>query len=104
MKDTAKSVTVEIYDQPYHLRGQDSAYIERLANLVDTKMRAVAAQGTTVDSLRVAVLAAINIADELMTLQARHRNANQTENALRTRASNLNGLLDSVLTGERRTG
>jgi len=86
MKDTTQGITVEIYDQPYHLRGQDSAYIERLANLVDTKMRAVAAQGTTVDSLRVAVLAAINIADELMTLQARHRNANQTESALRTRA------------------
>ncbi|HEY3989356.1 MAG TPA: cell division protein ZapA [Acidobacteriaceae bacterium] len=103
MNDTAKSVTVEIYDQPYHLRGQDSAYIERLASLVDTKMRAVAAQGTTVDSLRVAVLAAINIADELMTLQSRHRSANQGESALRTRASNLNGLLDSVLT-ERRTG
>ena len=104
MNDTSQGVTVEIYDQPYHLRGQDPAYIERLANLVDTKMRAVAAQGTTVDSLRVAVLAAINIADELMTLQARNRNANQTDGALRTRASNLNGLLDSVLTGERRTG
>ena len=104
MNDTSQGVTVEIYDQPYHLRGQDPAYIERLANLVDTKMRAVAAQGTTVDSLRVAVLAAINIADELMTLQARYRNANQTESTLRTRASNLNGLLDSVLTGERRTG
>ena len=103
MTDTAKSVTVEIYDQPYHLRGQDPAYIERLAALVDTKMRAVAAQGTTVDSLRVAVLAAINIADELMTIQSRHRSANQVENALRTRASNLNGLLDSVL-AERRTG
>jgi cell division protein ZapA len=103
MNDTAKSVTVEIYDQPYHLRGQDPAYIERLANLVDTKMRAVAAQGTTVDSLRVAVLAAINIADELITLQARQRSTNQAESALRTRASNLNGLLDSVLT-ERRTG
>ena len=103
MNDTAQGVTVEIYDQPYHLRGQDPAYIERLANLVDTKMRAVAAQGTTVDSLRVAVLAAINIADELMTLQARHRSTNQAGSALRTRASNLNGLLDSVLT-ERRTG
>jgi cell division protein ZapA len=103
MSDTAKSVTVEIYDQPYHLRGQDPAYIERLANLVDTKMRAVAAQGTTVDSLRVAVLAAINIADELITLQARNRALAGTESALRTRASNLNGLLDSVL-AERRTG
>jgi cell division protein ZapA len=50
------------------------------------------------------VLAAINIADEYMTLQARYRNVNQAESTLRTRASNLNGLLDSVLTGERRTG
>jgi cell division protein ZapA len=104
MNDTAKSVTVEIYDQPYHLRGQDPAYIERLANLVDTKMRAVAAKGTTVDSLRVAVLAAINIADELITLQAHHRTLAGHESTLRTRASNLNGLLDSVLVGERRTG
>jgi cell division protein ZapA len=107
MTQTAKSVTVEIYDQPYHLRGQDPAYIERLATLVDGKMRAVAAQGTTVDSLRVAVLAAINIADELTTLQSRYRaltgSVNQAESTLRTRASNLNGLLDSVL-AERRTG
>lgn len=106
MTDTSQGVTVEIYDQPYHLRGQDPVYIEGLANLVDTKMRAVAAQGTTVDSLRVAVLAAINIADELMTLQARHRSlagsVNQAENTLRSRASNLNGLLDSIL--EERAG
>ena len=107
MQDTTHSVTVEIYDQPYHLRGENPAYIEALANLVDTKMRAVAAQGATVDSLRVAVLAAINITDELMTLEARHRaltgSVSQAENTLRTRASNLNGLLDSVL-AERRTG
>ena len=31
MKDTSQGITVEIYDQPYHLRGQDPAYIERLA-------------------------------------------------------------------------
>ena len=36
-----------------------------LAEYVDAKMRAVAAQGRTVDSLRVAVLAALNLADEL---------------------------------------
>jgi cell division protein ZapA len=107
MREPANSVTVEIYDQPYHLRGEDAAYIERLATLVDAKMRAVAAQGTTVDSLRVAVLAAINIADELMTLQARYRSlsgsVNQAETTLRNRTSSLNGLLDSVL-AERRTG
>jgi cell division protein ZapA len=58
-------VTVEIYDQTYHLSGQEPEHIRRLAELVDARMRAVAAQGHTVDSLRVAVLAALNLADEL---------------------------------------
>ena len=58
-------VTVEIYDQTYHLSGQDAEHIRELAERVDAKMRAVAAQGRTVDSLRVAVLAALNLADEL---------------------------------------
>jgi cell division protein ZapA len=55
----------QIYDQTYHLSGQDAEHIRRLAELVDARMRAVAAQGRTVDSLRVAVLAALNLADEL---------------------------------------
>jgi cell division protein ZapA len=58
-------VTVEIYDQVYHLSGQDTDHIRELAARVDAKMRAVAAHGRTVDSLRVAVLAALNLADEL---------------------------------------
>jgi cell division protein ZapA len=63
--NTAGYVTVEIYDQTYHLSGQDAEHIRLLAEQVDAKMRAVAAQGRTVDSLRVAVLAALNLADEL---------------------------------------
>ena len=58
-------VTVEIYDQVYHLSGQDPDHIRELAARVDSKMRAVAAHGRTVDSLRVAVMAALNLADEL---------------------------------------
>jgi cell division protein ZapA len=58
-------VTVEIYDQLYHLSGQDPQHIRELAACVDAKMRAVAAHGKTADSLRVAVLAALNLADEL---------------------------------------
>src|ERR1700729_1073538 len=57
--------TVTIYDQAYHLTGHDPEHIRQIAEYVDTKMRAVAAQGHTVDSLRVAVLAALNLADEL---------------------------------------
>ncbi len=101
---TSQTITVDIYDQTYHLRGQDRAYIERLAAMVDAKMRAVATHGKTVDSLRVAVLAALNIADELAMLEARYSNLTGKESSLRTRANSLNGLLDSILTEERLIG
>jgi cell division protein ZapA len=95
------AVVVEIYDQVYQLRGTDPAYIERLAEAVDAKMRAVSAQGATVDSLRVAVLAALNITDELMTLRARYEaligNASQSQTTMRARAGSLMGMLDEVL-------
>lgn len=105
---TDNSIAVDIYDQTYNLRGQDTEYIRRLAEMVDTKMRAVASHGKTVDSLRVAVLAALNIADELATLEQKHDaiagNARQSQNSIRSRAHSLTGLLDSVLDGERRAG
>ncbi len=90
-------ITVEIYDQIYHLSGQDADHIRSLAARVDAKMRAVAAQGRTVDSLRVAVLAALNLADELSQATA--------DPALgRLRAASLRGLLDEVLDDQRKTG
>ena len=68
VRRTSTSVSVDIYDQTYHLRAPDPEYIQKLANTVDAKMRAVSANSNTVDSLRVAVLAALNIADELIAL------------------------------------
>jgi len=91
-------VTVEIYDQVYHLSGQDTAHIRELAARVDAKMRAVAAHGRTVDSLRVAVLAALNLADELT--QAGHAEATPGH----ARAQSLRGLLDEVLEEDLKTG
>ena len=100
-------VSVEIYDQVYHLRGTNPGHIERLAALVDSKMRAVASQGTTVDSLRVAVLAALNIADELTAARARYDalagSTGQSQETLRSRAGALAGILDEVLE-DRRAG
>jgi cell division protein ZapA len=94
-------VSVKIYDQTYHLSGQDPAQIRRLAELVDSRMRAVAAQGRTVDSLRVAVLAALNLADELvLALDA----SGADPELSRARAASLRGLLDQVLEDERKTG
>jgi cell division protein ZapA len=91
-------VTVEIYDQTYHLSGYDARHIRELAARVDSKMRAVAAQGRTVDSLRVAVLAALNLADELS------QTATADPRLGRTRAANLRGLLDEVLLDDQKTG
>ena len=103
----AGAVVVEIYDQVYQLRGTDSVHIERLASVVDGKMRAVSAHGSTVDSLRVAVLAALNIADELLSLRARYDtlsgSVNQAQTQTRSRAGSLAGMLDAVLE-ERKVG
>ncbi len=101
------AVIVDIYDQVYQLRGTDAAYIERLAAMVDGKMRAVSAHGSTVDSLRVAVLAALNIADELTTLRARYDalsgSLTQSQTQTRSRAGSLAGMLDEILV-ERKVG
>lgn len=94
-------VTVTIYDQTYHLSGQDADHIRALAERVDSKMRAVAAQGRTVDSLRVAVLAALNLADELS--QANSASHADTWHG-HERAANLQELLDEVLEEDRKTG
>ncbi|HEX3891153.1 MAG TPA: cell division protein ZapA [Terracidiphilus sp.] len=90
--------TVTIYDQSYHLTGQNPAHIHRLAELVDSKMRAVAQQGRTVDSLRVAVLAALNLADEL------NRAGGVPAHDGHTRALTLRGMLDEVLEEQLKEG
>jgi cell division protein ZapA len=105
----AGAVVVEIYGQVYQLRGTDTAHIEKLASIVDGKMRAVSAHGATVDSLRVAVLAALNIADEMMQaknkLEAQNSAVAQahTMQTMRSRAGSLAGMLDAVL-DERKVG
>jgi len=94
--------TVSIYDQTYHLRGQNPDHIRHLAELVDARMRAVASHGRTVDSLRVAVLAAINLADELSQSSGTGSGADTREG--RARAASLRTMLDEVLEDERKMG
>ncbi len=95
------NVRAEIYDQTYHLRGSDPEYIAQLAEYVDTKMRLIAQQAATVDSLRVAVLAALNIADELHMLKRKYDSVASDYNE---RAEHLSGALDEVLQEGRRAG
>jgi cell division protein ZapA len=97
----SSNVRVDIYDQTYHLRGSDTEYITQLGEYVDNKMRVIAQQASTVDSLRVAVLAALNIADELHVLRRKYDSIASDYNE---RAGHLAGALDEVLQEGRRAG
>lgn len=66
-------VKVEIYDQPYTISGElEPEYVTELARIVDERMREIARASGTVDSVRVAVLAALAIADDLESLRQDH--------------------------------
>jgi len=102
IKDASNSsVRVEIFDQAYNLRGSDPEYILKLAEYVDSKMRAVAEQTSTVDSVRLAVLAALNIADEYHLLK---RKGDGGPVNYEKRAHQLSHALDEVLKDNRRAG
>jgi cell division protein ZapA len=102
LKDPSNNaVRVEIFDQAYNLRGSDADYIIKLAEYVDSKMRAVAEQTHTVDTARLAVLAALNIADEYHLLK---RTGDTGATDYLQRAHHLSRALDEVLEDKRRAG
>jgi cell division protein ZapA len=94
-------VRVEIFDQAYNLRGSDPEYILKLADYVDTKMRAVAEATNTIDTVRLAVLAALNIADEYHLLKKK-QGSGATD--YQKRAHLLADALDEVLRDNRKAG
>jgi cell division protein ZapA len=70
------STTVEIFGQTYNVRGNgDQDYLAELAQFVDTRMREVAAQVATVDPAKIAILAALNIADEFSRFRRQREDA-----------------------------
>jgi cell division protein ZapA len=63
-------VRVQIFGQTYSIRGElEEKYVQKLAKYVDEKMHAIAEATATVDTQKVAVLAALAIADELHGMQ-----------------------------------
>jgi cell division protein ZapA len=88
-------VKIEIYNQSYNVSADENEeYIAQLAAFVDEKMRSVAEATRTVDSVRVAVLAALNIADELHTLKKREGGL---EGPLRIRVEKCVSLVEKAL-------
>ena len=95
MTEQDRVVPVDIRGQRYPIRsGLDPEYVARLAAYVDEKMRAVADSTPTGDSLRLAILAALNIADELFRCRDTTR---ARDGQLAERAEELERLLDRVL-------
>ena len=75
---TASTVHVEIFGHTYTVKaGADPGYVEELAAHVDAQMREVGKTAGAVDSVRVAVLAALNIADECFRLRRQARDADE---------------------------
>jgi len=104
MADKDSLVHVEIFGQEYAVRGgEDPGYVERLAAYVDEQMKEVSRAGGAVDSLRIAVLAALNIADERFRLQDEVETADSraevSGSAARERLSKLARQLDAALEG-----
>lgn len=90
-----QSIRVEIYNQTYSIRSDgDNDYIFSLAEYVDSKMREISSGTLTVDSLKVAILAALHIADELHQLKIVQ---SQTDAQLASRSAECAEMLDRVL-------
>src|ERR671919_817998 len=89
------TIRVEIYNQTYNIRSDgDSEYLTKLADFVDSRMREISSGTLTVDSLKVAILAALHIADELHRLKRLHEQADQQ---LASRSAECAEMLDRVL-------
>jgi cell division protein ZapA len=91
----AKVVQVDIYGQRYAVRSDlDPQYISELAAFLDENMRSAARELASADPLRIAVIAALNITDELHRAKADSRGI---EGRLHARAAEIERLVDSVL-------
>jgi cell division protein ZapA len=93
-----ESTAVTIFGQTYHLRGaEDGTYLTDLASVVDRKMREVVETTGTADTLKVAILAALNIADD--SLRARRGRAVPPDERTEERLARMITLLDEAVAG-----
>jgi cell division protein ZapA len=92
---SSPTIRVEIYNQTYNIRSDgDTEYIIQLAEFVDSRMREISSGTLTVDSLKVAILAALHIADELHRLKNMHE---QADSQLAARSAECAEMLDKLL-------
>ena len=89
---------VRIYGAEYSIRGQaDANYIKAIAEYLDSKMREVDKSVRVDSSLKVAILASLNIADELFR---ERKEKDELRTQLEDRIKELNGLIDRQISGK----
>ena len=95
---STRVVHVEIHGQQYAIRSDlDPGYIGEIAAYLDEKMRLASRELASTDPLRVAVIAALNIVDELRRARA---DTSGVEGRLNARAADIERILDAVLTAD----
>jgi cell division protein ZapA len=93
--DAKNVVQVQIFGHSYTIRGEaDQDYIMGVAAYVDRKMREITEKLPVASLSKVAILASLNIADELFKERAQHE---QSQELLDRRAARLNAVLDELL-------
>ena len=98
MDQSTRVVYVDVNGQRYAIRSHlDAAYIAELAQFVDARMKLASRESPQGDSLKIAVLAALNIADECF--RARDEDAVRRA-SLTTRANELERMLDLALAAD----
>jgi len=93
---TSRVVHVDIHGQRYAVRSElDPQYVGELASYLDARMQMAARELSSSDPLRIAVIAALNLADELFRARA---DSAGLERRVELRAADLERIVDSVLT------
>lgn len=91
----SKVVKVEVGGQIYPIRSTlDAKYVGELAAYVDTKLRAASDAAPSSDMLGLAILVALNIADEYFRARDQH---STVHGALNARALELEQLVDDAI-------
>ena len=97
MSRTSTAAEVEIFGSVYHVRGEkESEYLQNLAGIVDHKMREISNNVATVDAGKIAILAALNIADELFQCRKQQEGEREKiQEKVVTLVSRLEGALET---------
>lgn len=94
----SQAIKVQIFGQTFSIQGElDEVYVQKLAAYVNQKMNAISEMAPTVDTQRLAIMAALAIADELHRLKEQH---GEREEILKEQAERCLNLVERALKKE----